>query len=133
MKFNTAIAAMMAFINEVYSAGEINRAELRTFLILLSPFAPHLASEMYEKESFGLVHEQEWPDFEPELCTFDEIEIALQVNGKIKGRITVESGADKNTLLAAAKADEAISAAIAGKEIVKEIVVTDKLVNIVVK
>ncbi|MCL2637545.1 MAG: leucine--tRNA ligase [Oscillospiraceae bacterium] len=133
LKFNTAIAAMMAFVNEVYSAGEINRAELKTLLVLLSPFAPHLASEMFEAFGFGLVHEQEWADFDPELCTFDEVEIVLQVNGKIKDRITVESGADKNTLLAAAKANEAISGAISGKEIVKEIVVTDKLVNIVVK
>jgi leucyl-tRNA synthetase len=133
MKFNTAIAAMMAFVNEVYSAGEINKAELRTFLILLSPFAPHLASEMFESQGFGLVHEQEWADFDPELCAFDEVEIALQVSGKIKDRIMVESGADKNTLLAAAKENQAIKAAIAGKEIVKEIVVTDKLVNIVVK
>jgi len=133
LKFNTAIAAMMTLINEIYSLGEINRAELKTFLILLSPFAPHLASEMFENLGFGLVYEEQWSDFDPELCMFDEIEIVLQVNGKIKDRIMIESGADKNVLLNAAKANEALSAAIAGKEIVKEIVVTDKLVNIVVK
>jgi leucyl-tRNA synthetase len=133
LKFNTAIAAMMSLINEIYNAGEVNRAEMRTFLILLSPFAPHLASEMFEDLGFGLVHEQEWCDFDPELCVFDEIEIVLQINGKIKGRAVVGSGANRETLLAAAKADEAMSAALAGKEIVKEIVVPDKLVNLVVK
>jgi leucyl-tRNA synthetase len=133
LKFNTAIAAMMTLINEISAAGEINKAELKTFLILLSPFAPHLASEMFEAQGFGLVHEQQWPDFDAELCIFDEIEIVLQVNGKIKDRIMIESGADKNAMLSAAKANQAVSAAILGKEIVKEIVVTDKLVNIVVK
>jgi leucyl-tRNA synthetase len=133
MKFNTAIAAMMALVNEVYSVGEINRAELKTLLILLSPFAPHLASEMFESLGFGLVHEQEWADFDAELCTFDEVEIVLQVNGKIKDRLIIESGTEKSVLLTAAKANAAVSAAISGKEIVKEIVVTDKLVNIVVR
>ena len=133
LKFNTAIAAMMTFVNEVYVKGVINRAELKTLLILLSPFAPHLASEMYEVLDFGLVHEEPWPDFDPELCVFDEVEIVLQVNGKIKARLTIESGADETAMLAAAREDETVSAAIAGKEVVKEIVVPDKLVNIVVK
>jgi leucyl-tRNA synthetase len=133
LKFNTAIAAMMALINEIYAAGEINKAELRSFLILLSPFAPHLASEMYENCGFGLVHEAEWCEFDPELCVFDEIEIVLQVNGKIKDRIKVESGAAQSALLSAAKENSAVKAAIEGKEIVKEIAIPDKLVNIVVK
>jgi leucyl-tRNA synthetase len=133
LKFNTAIAALMTLVNEVYGIGEINKAEMRTFLILLSPFAPHLASEMYEMLGFGLVHEEPWCEFIPELCVFDEVEIVLQVNGKIKDRLMVESGAEHGTLLEAAKANQAVKAAISGKEIVKEIVVTDKLVNIVVK
>ena len=133
LKFNTAIAAMMSLINEIYTAGEINRAELRDFLVILSPFAPHIASEMFEAQGFGQVHAQEWCDFDPELCVFDEVEIVLQINGKIKGRAVVESGADKEALLTAAKADPAMNAALEGKEIVKEIVVPDKLVNIVVK
>ncbi|MCL2109803.1 MAG: leucine--tRNA ligase [Oscillospiraceae bacterium] len=133
LKFNTAIAAMMSFLNEVYSKGKINRAELRDLLILLSPFAPHIASEMYEKLDIGAIHEETWPDFDPELCVFDEIEIVLQVNGKIKSRLMTASDTDKDALLAAAHADEAVTAAIAGKEVVKEIVVPGKLVNIVVK
>ncbi|MDR2531794.1 MAG: leucine--tRNA ligase [Oscillospiraceae bacterium] len=133
MKFNTAIAAMMTLINEICANGRINRAELKTFLILLSPFAPHISSEMFEALGFGLVHEEQWPDFDPELCVFNEIEIVLQVNGKIKGRVMAESGADKNALLKAAYENEAVGAAVSGREVVKEIVVSDKLVNIVVK
>ena len=133
MKFNTAIAAMMSAINEIYAKGGINRAELKDFLIILSPFAPHICSEMFEKLGFGLIHEEEWPDFDPELCVFDEVEVVLQVNGKIKGRATVESGADKEALLAAARENEAVMTAIKGKEIIKEVIVQDKLVNIVVK
>ncbi|MCL2077289.1 MAG: leucine--tRNA ligase [Oscillospiraceae bacterium] len=144
MKFNTAIAAMMSLINEIYDNGSINCAELKDFLILLSPFAPHICSEMYEMLGFGdgvesetgdlkQVHDEKWLDFDPELCVFDEVEVVLQINGKIKGRLTIESGADKKALLAAAKENEAFCAALLGKEIVKEIVVPDKLVNIVIK
>jgi leucyl-tRNA synthetase len=133
LKFNTAIASLMALINEIYSIGKINRAELKTFLLLLSPFAPHLASEMYEAAGFGLVHEQEWADFDPELCRFDEVEIVLQVNGKIKARTLIESGADRAAMLAKARENEAVGVALAGREVVKEIVVEDKLVNIVVR
>ncbi|MCL2019160.1 MAG: leucine--tRNA ligase [Oscillospiraceae bacterium] len=133
MKFNTAIAAMMTLINEIYTVGEINKAELRAFLILLSPFAPHISSEMYEMTNEGAIHNEQWLDFEPELCAFDKVEIVLQINGKIKERMMVESGTAQSTLIAAAKENEAIKAALGGKEIIKEIAVPDKLVNIVVK
>ena len=134
MKFNTAVAALMTLMNEIDRVEKITKDELSVFLRLLCPFAPHLCEELWEKEGFkGLCSLAPWPDYD-EAKTVDEvIEIALQVCGKFKGTTTVPAGADKETMLAAAKADPKIAPAIDGKEIVKEIVVPGKLVNIVVR
>ena len=130
LKFNTAIAALMALLNE-FSGKSMNKAELRTFLILLNPFAPHISEEMFEANGFGILNEQSWCEYDEALCKDDEIEIVVQVNGKVRGKLTIATGTDKDSMIAAGK--ELLGSAIAGKEIVKEIAVPDKLVNIVVK
>ena len=89
LKFNTAIAAMMALLNDINSTGKINRAELKTLLLLLNPFAPHITEEMY-LNSFGeILNEQPWPEYDEKLCVEDTVEIVLQVNGRIKAKMNV--------------------------------------------
>ena len=134
MKFNTAIAALMTFINTVYDNGSITKAELGIFCRLLSPFAPHLAEEVWsEIGNTSLVSIEKWPEYDEKKIVDDTLEIAMQLNGKFRGTITVESEISKDELLARVKTDERIASAIDGKTIVKEIVVPKKLVNIVVK
>ena len=134
MKFNTAIAAMMTLLNEFYAKKDITRGELKAFLLMLDPFAPHISEEMWEKAGFGdILARQPWPKYDEELCKESTVEIAVQVNGKLKGRVVVETNADNAEVLLKVKEDAAISKEISGKTIVKEIVVPGKLVNIVVK
>ena len=134
MKFNTAIAAMMAFINKVQDAGHLNKAEFRTLLILLNPFAPHITEEMYQNMGFeGMLNEQAWVSYNPEKCVDSTVEIVVQVNGKIKTKLVLAADASQEAAIAEAKKDEKVITAIAGKQIVKEIVVPGKLVNIVVR
>ena len=134
LKFNTAIAAMMALINDISDHGSINRAELGTYLLLLNPFAPHIAEEMWQQAGFGgMVTDQSWPKFDPEKCKDAQVEIVVQISGKIRARMTADAQADQASLLAAAKALPEIATQLAGKTIVKEIVVPGKLVNIVAK
>ncbi len=132
LKYNTAIAAMMSLINDFYKKGSINRAEFRTFLLLLNPVAPHITEEIWQTVGFeGRVYQQTWPTYDEEKTKEDMVEIATQVNGKLRGTITIAADTDKETALAAAK--EALADRIAGKTIVKEIFVPGRLVNIVVK
>lgn len=134
MKFNTAIAAMMSFINEVYEVGTLTEDELAVFCKILSPFAPHLAEEVYE--SLGhkdLVSLSAWPSYDDSKTVDSTVEIAVQVNGKLKSTVTLPVDAEKETALTLAKADAKVSAAIDGKTIVKEIVIPGKIINIVVK
>ena len=134
MKFNTAIAAMMGTLNTIYEVGKITKTELSTLARLLSPFAPHLAEEIYEAlGGKGLVSLAEWPVYDESKMVDDTVEMPVQINGKVKGVITVAKTADKDTVLAIARADEKVAAAIEGKTVVKEIVVPGKIVNIVVK
>ena len=134
MKFNTAIAQMMTLLNDVAAAGSMNRAEYRTLLILLNPFAPHITEELYEKMGFGgVLNEQSWPEYDPALCIDSTIEIAVQICGKIKAKLNVPAHAEQDEVLAIAKADPDVAAAIEGKNIVKEIYVKGRLVNIVAK
>jgi len=134
LKFNTAIAAMMALINEIYDCKKITRGELRTFLILLNPFAPHLTEELWENLKFGgMIANTSWPKYDEEKCKDDTVEIVVQINGKIKAKLNISADIDKDSAIAAAKAEGDIASAIAGKTIVKEIYVPQKLVNIVVK
>lgn len=133
MKFNTAIAAMMSLLNEVYDFGSINKAEMKSLLIMLNPFAPHITEEMYNKIFGGILNEQEWVKYDEKLCVDSEIEVAVQVNGKIKAKVMVPAEAEQSAALEIAKAAPDVAAAIDGKNIVKEIYVKGRLVNIVVK
>jgi leucyl-tRNA synthetase len=134
LKFNTAIAAMMSLLNEIGNTGSINREEYRTLLILLNPFAPHITEEIYQNMGYtGQIAKQSWPSYDEAKCKEDTIEIAVQVNGKIRAKLMVSADISKDDALAAAKADEKVSASMNGKQIVKEIYVPGKLVNIVVK
>jgi leucyl-tRNA synthetase len=132
LKFNTAIAAMMTLLNQIAAVGSINRREFKDFLMLLNPFAPHIAEEIFEKLNFGgMLTENSWPEYDEAECVEDTIELVVQVNGKLRGKMTVPADVTKEDALAAAK-DE-VSATIEGKNIVKEIYVPGKLVNLVVK
>ncbi len=134
MKFNTAIAAMMATINTVYEIGEITRDELKILARVLAPFAPHVAEEVWSiMGGEGLVSLAKWPEYDEAKCTDDAIEMPVQVNGKVRSVVTVPTSADKDQILALVKADEKVAAALDGKNIVKEIVVPGKIINIVVK
>ena len=134
MKFNTAIAAMMATVNTVYEVGKISREELATLTKILSPFAPHLAEEIYSMLGYeGFVSLAKWPEYDESKTIDDTIEMPVQINGKVRSIINIPNNADKDTILTAAKSDEKVSSAIEGKTIVKEIVVPGKIINIVVK
>ena len=134
MKFNTAIAAMMTLLNEIYNVGSITKKEFRDFLIILNPFAPHVTEELYQMIGCeGVLDEQEWVTYDEALCKDDTIEIVCQINGKVKSKLTIPTDAAKDDVIALAKADKAIVKATEGKNIVKEIYVPNKLVNLVVK
>ncbi len=135
LKFNTAIAALMSLMNEIYDTGSITVEELKIFTILLNPFAPHVTEELWEQMKFGggMVCQQAWPVYEEAKCQEDTIEVAVQVNGKVRARILVAADLDKDGVLAQAKSEAKIASEIAGKKLVKEIYVPGKLVNIVAK
>ena len=134
LKFNTAIAAMMTLLNEIYAAGSITRDELRTFLLLLNPFAPHVTEEINEQLSLGsMLAVSEWPSFDESKCADDTVEIAVQVNGKLRGRISVPADISEKDAIALAKGEEKVAAEIEGRNIIKELYVKGRLVNIVSK
>lgn len=134
LKMNTAIAALMSLLNDIQGSGSINRAEFKTYLILLNPFAPHMTEELWQQAGFeGMLNEAEWPKYDEAKCADSTVEIAVQVNGKIKARINVAADISAPDAIAAAKADGAVAAAIDSKNIIKELYVPKKLVNIVVK
>ena len=133
MKFNTAIAALMTLINDIYAAGSINKAELSTFCTLLYPFAPHISEEMYNTAFGKVLSEQSWVGYDEALCKDDTIEIAVQVNGKLRAKLNIAVDADKDSVIAMAMADEKVKESVDGKNIVKQIYVPNKLVNIVAK
>ena len=134
LKCNTAIAAMMSVLNEINDKGSVTRGELRTFITLLNPFAPHLTEEM--NEAIGgkemLVHAK-WPEYDPAKCVDAAVEIAVQISGKIKARLMIPSDAAEEEVKALVMADANVQAALAGKNIIKEIYVKGKLYNIVAK
>ena len=133
-KFNTAVAALMTLLNQIYDKGAVNRAELQTFLTLLNPFAPHITEEIWEAQGYeGLLAAAPWATWDEAKCVDDEIEIAAQVNGKIRARIMVAADISDADAIAAAKADAKVAEAMAGKTVVKELYVKGRLVNIVVK
>ena len=134
LKMNTAIAALMSLMNEIYDTGRITAEELRIFTILLNPFAPHVTEEVWECEGFGgRVTDAKWPKYSEELCEEKKVEIAVQINGKVRSRIVIDADATEEQAINDAKADERIAAELEGKSILKQIYVKGKLVNIVAR
>ncbi|MBE6766662.1 MAG: leucine--tRNA ligase [Ruminococcaceae bacterium] len=134
LKMNTAIAALMSLLNDIYAKKTITRGELKTFITLLNPFAPHITEEMWVMAGFeGMLNEAKWPQFDEAKCVVASIEIVAQINGKIKAKLEVPAEITAADAIALAKAESAVAAAMEGKTVVKELYVPGKLVNIVVK
>ncbi len=135
IKFNTAIAALMALINVITNFGSITKKELAVFAILMNPFAPHVTEEIWDVCNLGdgILAEAKWPEYDESKCVDDTVEIVVQVNGKIKAKLVIPADAQQDEAISLAKADEKVVEAISGMNIVKEIYVKGKLVNIVVK
>ena len=130
--FNTAIAAMMGALNEIAEKGSITKGELKTFILLLSPFAPHMTDEMWQLQGFeGVASVAPWPVYEEAKCVESTVELPVQVNGKLRGKITVAVDADKDSVIAMAM--DAVASFVEGKAVVKQIFVPGRMVNIVVK
>ena len=138
LKMNTAIAALMAMVNEFYSNG-LSRGDFEALLLMLSPFAPHMVEELWEQKGFAAKHEGKmamqcaWPEYDESKTVASSVEMAVQVGGKLKGTIIVPVDSDQESVVEAAKANEKVAKAIAGMQIVKVIHVKNKLVNLIVK
>ncbi len=135
LKYNTAIAALMTLLNAIYNKGSINKAELKTLLLLVNPFAPHVTEEINAAVlgSDTMLAETQWPEYDEAKCVDDEIEIVVQINGKVRTKLNVAADIEAADAIAKAKADEKIASEIEGKTIVKELYVKGRLVNIVVR
>ena len=134
LKMNTAIASLMSLLNAITATGKINKAELKTFILLLNPFAPHITEEIWEINNFGgMLNQAKWPMFDEAKCVDSTVQIAVQVNGKIKARIDVSADISSDEALAVAKQNLSVSNEISGKTIIKELYIPKRLVNIVVK
>jgi leucyl-tRNA synthetase len=134
LRFNTAISRLMEFVNSFTGDSVRPRAGMETFVLLLSPFAPHLGEELWQilSHDSSLAYEP-WPAYDPALLVDDSIEVPVQVNGKLRGRVTVAANADRGNLEEAARSDPKIAELLAGKSLAKIVVVPGKLVNFVVK
>ena len=134
LKYNTAIAALMTLINTIYDNGKLNKAELKAFITLLNPFAPHITEEIWAEQNFGgMLAESGWIQYDESKCKDDTVEIVAQVNGKIKAKLTVPTDISDADVIALAKEDEKVADAISDKTVVKELYIKGRLVNIVVK
>ncbi len=134
LKFNTAIATLMGLLNEIFAVGSLTKDELMTYIKLLSPVAPHLCEEINEKlGGKTMLAVAEWPEYDESKTVDSTVELAVQINGKVRSTVKLPLDCPRDEALAAAKADERIAAAIAGKTIVKEITVPNKIINIVVR
>ncbi len=134
MKFNTAIAALMALLNEIYDNGSITKGEIKAFVKLLDPFAPHVAEEIWENiGGEGLLAVAQWPSFDEAKTVDATIEVPVQICGKLRGTVTISKDATAEEAIAAAKADEKVAEFLVGKNIIKEIYVPGKIINIVAK
>lgn len=134
LKMNTAIATLMSLLNSITATGSINKAELKTYITLLNPFAPHITEEMWTLAGFdGMLNEAKWPIYDEAKCVDSTVEIAVQVNGKIRARIKVPADVSSEEALNLAKAEDNVNKEITGKTIIKELYVPKRLVNIVIK
>ncbi|MCR4924582.1 MAG: leucine--tRNA ligase, partial [Lachnospiraceae bacterium] len=134
LKYNTAIAALMSLLNDFVKKGSLNKAEFRTYLTLLNPVAPHISEELWQRSGFeGTIAESSWPSYDPEAIKESTIEIGVQVNGKLKGTVTLDADEEKDSALRKAKEVASVKSFLEGKNIVKEIYIPGKIVNIVAK
>lgn len=137
LKMNTAIAALMAMVNEFYANG-LSRGDLKALLLMLSPFAPHMVEEMWELTGFAkatgaMAMQNPWPQYDESKTIASVVEMAVQIQGKLRGTISVALDSDEDTVVAAAKANEKVAKSLEGMQIVKTILVKNKLVNLIVK
>ena len=133
LKFNTAISKMMVFVNAVYKTKELNIEALNQFPIILSPFAPHIAEEILDMLDKDEMSKQTWPKYDEAKIQADGIVVVIQVNGKVRGKLTLNGNESKEEVFKMAKADNNVSKFIEGVEILKEIYIPNKIVNFVVK
>ena len=134
MKFNTAIACLMSLTNDIYNLGKISKEQLQIFIELLCPFAPHLCEEIWEfTGGEGFLSQHAWPQYDESKTVEAQTEIGVQVNGKVRGKVVIPTGAEKEEVFAIAKADSRIASFLEGKTLVKEVYVPNRLVNFVVK
>ncbi len=134
LKMNTAIACMMTLLNVITATGKITKGELKTLLVLLNPFAPHITEEMWVNAGFkGMLNETAWPEFDEAKCVDSTVEIVVQINGKIRARINIPVDISSDDAIALAKKESAVMNELEGKNIVKEIYIPKKLINIVVR
>ena len=135
---NTAIAALMAMVNELYANG-LSHGDLEALLLMLSPFAPHMVEELWEQKGFAAEHEGkmamqcDWPEYDESKTVAAHTEMAVQVNGKLKGTVTVAMDSEQDAVVEAARQVEKIAKALDGMQIVKVIFVKNKLINLIVK
>ena len=133
MKFNTAIAALMALVNDIGSRN-LTQKEWQTLVLLLSPFAPHICEEMWEiTVGEGTINDQAWPVYDEAKCVDEQVEIAVQINGKVRAKLMIDADASQESVLSSAKQDARVADQLAGKTIVKELYIKGKLVNIVIR
>ena len=134
LKFNTAVAQLMTWLNDVEKFGSITKEEYKIYLMLLDPFAPHICEEIWESMGFGgMIVDQQWPKYDEAKCVDETVEIAVQITGKVRVRINIPADATQKQAIEAAKADPTIAGLLEGKNVVKEIYVPGRLVNIVAK
>ena len=123
----------MTLLNNISDKGSITRGELRTFLTMLNPFAPHITEEMYHNIFGGILSEQSWVTYDEALCIEETIEIVVQINGKVRAKLNIPAELSQEEMIKAALENETVKPLVEGKTIVKQIAVPKKLVNIVVK
>ena len=134
LKFNTAIASLMSLLNAVSDKGSINKAEFKTFMLLLNPFAPHITEELLQLAGFGVLAEEcKWPEYSEEKCKESTLVIPVQINGKLRSKLSVSADKSEEDIINMALSDEKVAEFIAGKTVLKKIYVKGRLLNIVVK
>jgi leucyl-tRNA synthetase len=134
MKFNTAIATMMALVNDFLNAGSVTRGELKTLLLLLNPGAPHITEEMWENCGFpGMLNQQSWPSWDESKTLEDTVEIVVQINGRPRAVVTVERGAGQEEVKELVMQEAAVQRHLSGKTVLRELLVEDRVYSIVAK
>ena len=124
---------MMTLLNNIYDKGSITKGELKALITILNPFAPHITEEMYQNVFGGILSEQKWAEYDEALCVEENVEIVVQINGKVKAKMSIPAEMSQEDMIKAALENETVKSFVEGKTVVKQIAVPKKLVNIVVK